>query len=222
MKERYLEIGIGNWIIFGEKNQKDFKNSNLSLITDGELKILFCWAGQNEKDEGRNKRTNYLPKKIRLNSTILFNLRPTVGIQVNILHSLCMWLWIDMTNCLKILRNMQSLLNWFRVWLQVLKLFFNLHSHVLAHETGSGRYDGKEFKGQMGQFVGIPPAALQHSFTRRPVGLCSSSQSHYGPKKALLWSALHILLCPTSTKSSWRWGAYNFPQYLSIYIFIVS
>ncbi|GMN44405.1 hypothetical protein TIFTF001_013604 [Ficus carica] len=41
----------------------------------------FAHRSQNEKDVGRNKKTNYLPKKIRLNSTILVNLRPTVGIQ---------------------------------------------------------------------------------------------------------------------------------------------
>lgn len=36
--------------------------------------------GEEEKNKGKNKK-NYLPKRIRLNSTILVNLRPAVGIQ---------------------------------------------------------------------------------------------------------------------------------------------
>jgi hypothetical protein len=40
-------------------------------------------AGEDEKDRGEKQRKNNLPKSIRLRATILVNLRPTVGIQVN-------------------------------------------------------------------------------------------------------------------------------------------
>ncbi|XP_024024176.1 O-acyltransferase WSD1 [Morus notabilis] len=53
----------------------------LGVTQAGLSRYLNRRYAQIEKDEGTNKKTNFLPKKIRLSSTVLVNLRPTVGIQ---------------------------------------------------------------------------------------------------------------------------------------------
>lgn len=41
-------------------------------------------AGEGRKDGGETEKKNNLPKKIRLRSTLLVNIRASTGIQVNI------------------------------------------------------------------------------------------------------------------------------------------
>ena len=52
------------------------------MLTKAQHVLLLHFAGDSKKDDESSKTKNNLPKKIRLRSTLLINLRPTAGIQV--------------------------------------------------------------------------------------------------------------------------------------------